>query len=680
MISIDMVPDDVLLEVFDFYVAGDMYSKDKEAWRTLVHVCRRWRSIVFGSPRRLDLQLVCTYKTPVRNTLDVWPALPLVINDIGCQEEGMDNIIAFLKPSELVSRIRHIGLWEVPLEDILEAMKVPFPELTYLGLHHSHDEMGPVSLSDSFLGGSAPRLLYLDLYNISFPGLPKLLLSTTQLTDLHLSNIPHSAYISPEAIVACLSILTSLDGLSLEFQSPQSRPDRDRGRPPPLKRTVLPVLTYFQFRGVGEYLEDLVARLDAPQLDFLDITFFNDIIFDTPQFTRLISHTPTFEAFDEASVTLGYDIAGIKLSSTISDRVKLIVSISCRELDWQLSFLEQVCTSSLLPFFTLEDLFIFEHSGLQPVWEDNIGNALWLELLYPFTTVKDLFLSEKIAPRVVPALQELVGGRTTEVFPTLQNVFIEGLQQLGPVQEGIEKFVAARQVASHPIAVSRWDRDSNQPQVPHIHDLSSDARRINPEESAHLGLPSPVALAPQSGGLIAASEFPPEFMATFVASTRPAEIDLFMLPEEGPTMAQIGLDPALGSSADRPIELDLEGMDIDMTDVGVSLFGGEPPNDIPTANTFDSTTTTWGNNPSALSLLEAFHRATATDRDPQASVTALPFDMAIDMDNIDFSKFQLDSMMNTSDMGMIDMDELELLNMDPETGTQAEDQNAAGDT
>jgi hypothetical protein len=29
---------------------------------------------------------------------------------------------------------------------------------------------------------------------------------------------------------------------------------------------------------------------------------------------------------------------------------------------------------------------------------------------------------------------------------------------------------------------------------------------------------------------------------------------------------------------------------------------------------------------------------------------------------------------------MIDMDELELLNMDPETGTQAEDQNAAGDT
>jgi hypothetical protein len=56
--------------------------------------------------------------------------------------------------------------------------------------------------------------------------------------------------------------------------------------------------------------------------------------------------------------------------------------------------------------------------------------------------------------------------------------------------------------------------------------------------------------------------------------------------------------------------------------------------------------------------------------------------MTIDMDNVDFSKFQLGSMMNTSNMGMIDMHEFELLNVDSETGTQAEGhwKNAAGDT
>jgi hypothetical protein len=206
-------------------------------------------------------------------------------------------------------------------------------------------------------------------------------------------------------------------------------------------------------------LEDLVARVDAPQLDFFRITFINDIVFDAPQSTRLICHTPTFKAFDKASVFLGDGIARVKLSSKASSDEVLVVEILCRELDRQVSFLEQVYTSSLAPLFTLEDLYIDEEQYRQLVWEDNIDNALWLELLHPFTTVRNLFLSETIAPHVVPALQELVGGRMTEVLPTLQNVFIEELQPSGPVQEGVGKFVAARQLTSHPIAVSRWDRE-----------------------------------------------------------------------------------------------------------------------------------------------------------------------------------------------------------------------------
>ena len=45
-------------------------------------------------------------------------------------------------------------------------------------------------------------------------------------------------------------------------------------------------------------------------------------------------------------------------------------------------------------------------------------------------------------------------------FPTLENIFLEELEKSGPVQEGIGKFVAARQVTSHPVTVSRWDSDS----------------------------------------------------------------------------------------------------------------------------------------------------------------------------------------------------------------------------
>ena len=456
-----MLPDEVLLEIFGFNVVEAVRSlkdgwsinflSDKQTWQTLVHVCRRWRSVVFGSPRRLKLKLFCTTKTPVRDRLDVWPELPLVIaGDV----DNVDNIIGLLECSD---RINQINLQRYR-KDILEAMEVSFPELTFLAL--SSDETEPLlPLPDSFLGGSVPRLQSLHLNHIPFPGLPKLLLSATDLTVLRLDNIPHSGYFSPEAMVACLSLLTNLDVLCLHFQSSQPLPDRESRRTRPPKRTVLPVLTHFRFRGVCEYLEYLVACVDSPRLNSFHITFFNDIVFNTPQFTQFISRTPTLEAFDKAIIFLSDHDATIRLSLKTSGDEKLNVAISCRVLDWQVSFLEQVCTSFLPALSALEDLYISEHPYRQPVWEDNIDSALWLELLRPFTTVKDLFLSEKIALRVVPALQELVGGRTIEVLPVLQNIFIEGVQPSGPVQEGVGKFVAARQVISHSIAVSQWDRD-----------------------------------------------------------------------------------------------------------------------------------------------------------------------------------------------------------------------------
>ena len=474
-----MLADDVLLEVFHFYVNQprdgiegededeDIRKRKKriEAWQTLVHVCRRWRSVVFGSPRRLNLRLVCAPKTRAWCTVDVWPALPLVIQDFYCRSGSVDNIVGLLERSDLVRRTSQISLWEVgssQLEDIWEAMQVPFPELTYLILQHRYDETEPVfPLFGLFLGGSASRLRTLELHCIPYPGLPKLLLSATHLTSLRLYRIPDSGYISPEAMAACLSTLTSLERVYLGFRSSRPLPNQQSQRPPPSIRTSLPVLDEFGFQGGGEYLEVLVARIDAPQLSRLDITFFNDIEFVTPQFTRFISHTPTFEAFDEARVTLWESSANIELSSNYAKlNASLNVSVYCRELDWQLSFLEQVCTSPLPSLSRLQHLYMFGRPWPKD-WKVNLDYVQWLELLHSFSTVKDLYLSKGLAPCVVPALQDFVGGRTTEVFPNLQNIFVEKLQKSGAVQEGIGKFVAARQVTGHPITVSHWNRYSN---------------------------------------------------------------------------------------------------------------------------------------------------------------------------------------------------------------------------
>ena len=96
-------------------------------------------------------------------------------------------------------------------------------------------------------------------------------------------------------MAACISTLTSLERLRLKFRFPRPLPDQESQRPSPSIRTSLPVLDDFTFRGGSEYLKVLVARIDASRLRRLDIAFFNDIVFVTPQFTRLISHIQTFE-------------------------------------------------------------------------------------------------------------------------------------------------------------------------------------------------------------------------------------------------------------------------------------------------------------------------------------------------------------------------------------------------
>ena len=369
----------------------------------------------------------------------------------------MDNIIAGL---ELTDRVRGAFLGATrnsDLEMILAAMQQPFPELRSLRIELD-DKLGTVQfVPNSFLGGSAPRLEFLALENVLFPGLPKLLLSTTHLVRLYLINIPHSGYISPDTMVSALSMLTGLSHLQLMFTSPRSCPDRESRGPSPSTRTVLSVLSFFRFGGVSEYLEDLVASIDAPQLSDLYIIFFNDIVFDTPQLVQFIGRTHAPRELEKAHL-LFWD-SGVEANFSRTP-VYLFsgfhVRILCRGSDWQLSSLEQVCTSCLPPLSKLEELYIHKHPYRPLDWKDNIENRLWLGLLQPFTAVKSLYLSEEFATRIGPALQELVGDRTTAVFPALQNLFLEGLESSGPVQEGIRQLVDARQVASRPIAVSRW--------------------------------------------------------------------------------------------------------------------------------------------------------------------------------------------------------------------------------
>jgi hypothetical protein len=256
--------------------------------------------------------------------LDIWPLWPIAISIFKYKIWHMDNIFAALEHSD---RICTIDLFNFPrsnLKKVLVAMQQPFPALTSLGLQ-PRGKTAPVLVPESFLGRSAPRLQRLTLDRILFPGLTELLLSATRLTQLTLWRVPHSFDLSPMDMVTCLSGLTSLESLVIEFKSPPRYQRSQHDPPPPTGPThiLLPIFTSLRFSGTSEYLDDLVAWINAPLLDNLDITFFDDEPFDTSQLAQLIRRAPKFKAHDEALVVFSWSNIRITLPRTFDGRLHL---------------------------------------------------------------------------------------------------------------------------------------------------------------------------------------------------------------------------------------------------------------------------------------------------------------------------------------------------------------------
>ncbi|KAH9961844.1 hypothetical protein BGW80DRAFT_1255756 [Lactifluus volemus] len=431
------LPEDVLLDIFDFFCQTNRFMLPQpQNWIVLVHVCRRWRSVV---------------TTPVRKTLDVWPRFPIVVSNLDLQTRSrsndLDNIFAALEHRD----------------------REPFPALTHW-VFSLWSVVWREPLPDTFMGGSVPHVKWVSLIGVPFPGLPKLLLSSHNLVNLQLLCIPDTGYISPEAMVRCLSTLTNLKSFEIGFKSPASYPDPRNHHPPPLTHVILPALTKLAFRGVSEYLEDFAARVDTPllQVDQLDIRFFNQLVFEMPHFSYFIGRilkpkipllaTISIRPNDAASIALG--VAGDDHELRVN---RSSIGVLSRDLDWQISSLSQICDH----FSTLLDKV--EQLDIRPSdpvlrqtkrLECDMDSAQWLEILQLFPAVRTLRISNDLVPLIVPALNELSGDMIVGVLPSLHDLFIGAFSSLEPLSSpwAIEKeqFITARQLANRPVTVHTW--------------------------------------------------------------------------------------------------------------------------------------------------------------------------------------------------------------------------------
>ncbi|KAI9445790.1 hypothetical protein BJY52DRAFT_1216558 [Lactarius psammicola] len=469
---IEALPNEVLLEIFDCHRLLAIKTSGPSwvpwEWHRLTHVCSRWRYIIFESQHRLNLQLVYTYKQPVRKTLDFWPTLPVAIRyprstrfrSVTSKDE--DNVIAALQHPGRICEL-NVPMTKSLLRKSASLLQASFPTLECLRLG-SQDAPRPLVLPIGFLGGSTPRLREVHLTSTAFSALPLLIRSAPALVSLQLDDIPNSGYFSPEALAAGLSATTQLKLLKVFFHPPSFRPEQRRTPSPPKSRSILPALTEIHFKGNSDYMEDLLARIDAPAVEQLDVNFLELNTFDTPQLAQFVNRTRTLKSPHRTSIKLSDDDITIshdfRLLPPSSAPRSIRLQIACDDVDRQMSILVHVGRQFSRLLSSVE---VVNADGSPMLFslrdQRETDSAKWLEILRHFRGVRKFEVTGALVPNIASTLEQVTGNMARGILPFLRDLHLDGSES--STSPSIQPFVAARQISSHPVSVHYTREDSS---------------------------------------------------------------------------------------------------------------------------------------------------------------------------------------------------------------------------
>ena len=433
----------------------------------MVHVCQRWRGIIFASPRRLNLHLTCSYGIPVQKNLVFWPVtFPLVIEydrrGGPITPEDEDNIVAAL---EHPSRVRHIKIEAAKaslIKKVATTLRESFPVLTDLELS-CQDSVIPV-ISRRFLGGSTiQHLQRLHLSGVSFPQLPSPFSSARNLLSLVIDGMPANDYITPDAMVKSLAALTRLEHLSISFYEEISPSDQWRSHTHP--RIILPALARLSYGGRSEYLEEFLARIDAPRVDVrieysmhriqaLQLSRF----IDRTEILKIDQYTRAHVYFYEDDCLFGLNRSQEAWLQGNPFFFKIMGEASLKVQVRHMAHLIGQLAAGV--FSKVDDLFAHGDNVL-----GGVGLPEWLSLFCLFPAVKTLRLSGKLAVYVASALEDTTEEMVTDLLPALSLIRIAECDEGYPDDKlegdddwmeevgSMERFLSLRQLSGCPVRV-----------------------------------------------------------------------------------------------------------------------------------------------------------------------------------------------------------------------------------
>ena len=396
------------------------------------------------------MHLCFTNDSPSLETLSHLPPLPLLID----YSDGIrtmarkyeDNIQLRLRQHGQCVRRVALRAPSSSLYTLLEPMNKLFPRLEDLSLMCTTTGDLSLVLPKKL---QAPGLRRLALHGIGLPKQFPLISSTIALSTLSLTHIGAPCYLPPGHLVTQIQGLPHLEELIIGFAVsaipiPSSEEEPLLAQIPPV---ALPNLKRLTFRGVGVYIDNLVAQINSPLLERLDLTLFFEPVVTLANLNEFIQRTERFGC-PVARVIFDKDGASINADHYKQQSLgKLSLQVNCEPLDWQLDSVTLVCSALGDVLSVVEELTLdLDKDGMPSKWGHTLDNTLWHELLLPFVSVKKLHIGSSLVAKLARALRLEVGGL---VLPELQE--LEVSLKIDLAQIVFSSFIKSRKFMCHPV-------------------------------------------------------------------------------------------------------------------------------------------------------------------------------------------------------------------------------------